>query len=170
VTIVVRDPGFYGPTAEDNCTTFGYFCQARGGPYRGDAYQGGPSHLIVLDCGEHGLESMWPQGLMLMLPEGLTPPLNDEQLAWAPSEDDACSGTRRDRVTCVSASVLALSALRRGQLSVFARANNESVKLTDLLRANRSGPSTALRHCPLTLNLDRLPLKLDRFGVTSLLQ
>jgi hypothetical protein len=89
VTIVVRDPGFYEPTDEDNCTTFGYFCQTHDGPYRGDACQGGPSHLIALDCGDHGLESMWPQELMLMLPEGFAPPLNDEQLAWVCSEDDA---------------------------------------------------------------------------------
>ncbi len=89
VTIIVRDPGFYEPTDEDNCTTFGYFCQSHDGPYRGEACQGGPSHLIALDCGEHGLETMWPQGRMVMLPEGFTPPLNDEQLAWVCSADDA---------------------------------------------------------------------------------
>jgi hypothetical protein len=89
VTIVVCDPGFYEPTDEDNCTAFGYFCQSHGVPFRGKACQGGPSHLIALNCRDHGLESMWPQALMLMLPEGFTPPLNDEQLAWVRSEDDA---------------------------------------------------------------------------------
>ncbi|MFE0458922.1 hypothetical protein ACFW1A_06625 [Kitasatospora sp. NPDC058965] len=88
VTIVVRDPGFYEPTDEDNCTSFGFFCQSHDGPYRSAACQGGPSHRIALDCGEHGLESMWPDQLMVMLPAGFTPALSDEQVDWLRSEDD----------------------------------------------------------------------------------
>ncbi|GAA1227165.1 hypothetical protein GCM10009665_17100 [Kitasatospora nipponensis] len=89
VTLVVRDPDFHEPTDEDDCTTVGYFCQSHDGPYRGDACRGGPTHRIALDCGEHGLEAVWPDDRMLMLPEGFTPPLNDEQLAWMRSAEHA---------------------------------------------------------------------------------
>ncbi|MFB9369636.1 hypothetical protein ACWCYY_18960 [Kitasatospora sp. NPDC001664] len=88
MTSVVRDPGFYEPTDEDDCTSFGYVCQSHDGPYRGDACQGGPSHLVALVCAEHGLENMWPDDRMLMFPDGFTPPLSNEQVVWARAEDD----------------------------------------------------------------------------------
>ncbi|MYT69635.1 hypothetical protein GTY60_08050 [Streptomyces sp. SID8367] len=88
MTQIVRDPGFYEASDADNCTRFGYFCQAHDRPYRHEGCGGGP-HLIALDCQEHGPENVWPQPLMLMFPEGFDPLLSDAQLAWLRAEDDA---------------------------------------------------------------------------------
>ena len=85
MTTIVCDPGFHEPAAEDDCTTFGYHCQTHDRPYRHESCGEG-SHLIALRCGRHGPENMWPQPLMLMFPEGFTPPLTDAQLAHARSE------------------------------------------------------------------------------------
>ncbi|UXY26603.1 hypothetical protein [Streptomyces sp. HUAS TT20] len=60
-------------------------CRTHELPYPHQACGGGP-RLVALDSG-HGLENMWPQPLMLMLPEGFTPPLTDAQLAWARAEE-----------------------------------------------------------------------------------
>ncbi|SHH95717.1 hypothetical protein SAMN05444521_2844 [Streptomyces sp. 3214.6] len=88
VTLIVRDPGFYEPTEEDDCSTFWYFCQTHDRRY-GYAACGEGAHLVVLHCEEHGPESVWPQPLMLMFPQGFVPSLSDMQLAWVRSEDDA---------------------------------------------------------------------------------
>lgn len=88
VTQIVRDPGFYEPSDEDGCSRFGYFCQAHDRFYSHESCGEGP-HLIALDCQEHGPESVWPQPLMGMFPEGFDPPLSDAQLAWVRAEDDA---------------------------------------------------------------------------------
>ncbi|MEU1493865.1 hypothetical protein ACFYPA_13245 [Streptomyces sp. NPDC005775] len=82
MTTIVRDPGFYEPTEEDDCWTFGYLCQTHDRPYRYASCGEGP-HVIALHCGEHGLENMWPQPLMLLFPEGFDPLLSATQLAWA---------------------------------------------------------------------------------------
>lgn len=82
VTQIVRDPGLYEPSDEDNCSAFGYFCQTHDCFYLEKACKEEPHH-IVLDCQDHGPESVWPQPLMLMFPEGFDPPLSDAQLAWA---------------------------------------------------------------------------------------
>lgn len=88
VTQIVRDPSFYEPSDEDDCSRYGYFCQAHDHHYWHESCGEGP-HFIALDCQEHGPESMWPQPLMLMFPEGFDPPLSDAQLAWVRAEDDA---------------------------------------------------------------------------------
>ncbi|MFJ8108814.1 hypothetical protein [Streptomyces sp. NPDC096132] len=88
VTLIVRDPGFYEPTEDDDCSTFGYFCRSHDRFYRHEACGEG-AHVVALHCELHGPESMWPQPLMLALPEGFVPPLTDEQLAWVQTENDA---------------------------------------------------------------------------------
>ncbi|MFD8072678.1 hypothetical protein ACFV3E_08475 [Streptomyces sp. NPDC059718] len=88
MTQVVRDPAFYDPAEEDECSRFRYFCQAHDQVYWHEACGEGP-HLIELRCELHGAENMWPQPLMLMFPEGFVPLLSDAQLAWVRSEDDA---------------------------------------------------------------------------------
>ncbi|MER5207535.1 hypothetical protein [Streptomyces sp. NPDC002825] len=87
MTLIVRDPGFHEPSDEDDCSSFGYYCQTHDRHYRHESCGEGP-HLIALYCSEHGLESMWPQPLTLLFPEGFTPPLSDVQLAWAQADDD----------------------------------------------------------------------------------
>ncbi|MGW7065151.1 hypothetical protein ACWGHM_42630 [Streptomyces sp. NPDC054904] len=82
MTQIVRDPSLYEPNDEDLCTVFGYFCHAHDCFYLNEACTEEP-HLIALDCQDHGPESVWPQPLMLMFPEGFDPPLSDAQLAWA---------------------------------------------------------------------------------------
>lgn len=86
--MIVRDPGFYEQTEEDECWTFGYFCQTHDRPYRHEDCGGGP-HLVALSCGEHGLENMWPQPKTLLFPAGFDPPLTDAQLAWVQAGWDA---------------------------------------------------------------------------------
>lgn len=88
MTVVVRDPEFYEPTEDDDCTHYWYYCQTHSCDYRDAGCQGGPAHLIALHCRDHGPESMWPQPRMLMLPAGFTPPLSDEQLAWIKSDEE----------------------------------------------------------------------------------
>ncbi|MFJ6088361.1 hypothetical protein ACIQI8_44110 [Streptomyces sp. NPDC092369] len=88
MTLIVRDPGFYEPTDEDDCTAFSYFCQAHDRFYQREACGEGP-HLVVLHCEEHGPESMWAQPLTLMVPEGFEPPLSKAQLSWLQAEWDA---------------------------------------------------------------------------------
>ncbi|MFF3891456.1 hypothetical protein [Streptomyces sp. NPDC001914] len=88
VILIVRDPGLYEPSDEDHCSRFGYFCQTHDRPYSHESCGEG-DHVIALDCQEHGPESMWPQPLMLMFPEGFDPPLSDAQLAWVRAEEDA---------------------------------------------------------------------------------
>jgi hypothetical protein len=88
VTRIVRDPGFHEPSDEDDCSTFGYFCQAHDRHYWHESCREGP-HLIALHCQEHGSESMWPQSLMLTFPAGFDPPLSDAQPAWVRADDDA---------------------------------------------------------------------------------
>ncbi|WP_418961096.1 hypothetical protein [Streptomyces tritici] len=87
-TLIVCDPGFYDPTDEDDCTVFSYFCQTHDRTY---AYEscGPESHLLALHCRDHGLENMWPQGKMMLFPEGFEPRLSDEQLAWIRAQWDA---------------------------------------------------------------------------------
>ncbi|MEU2391320.1 hypothetical protein [Streptomyces sp. NPDC007369] len=86
VTVIVRDPGFHEPTDEDDCTVFWYFCLAHDRVYRHE-HCGEGSHLLALNCEEHGPENMWPQPEMLMFPEGFEPPLSEAQLEWVLSED-----------------------------------------------------------------------------------
>ncbi|MFD5079875.1 hypothetical protein [Streptomyces sp. NPDC058371] len=88
MTQIVRDPGFYEPNDEDDCSTFGYFCQTHDRHYRHETCGEG-RHLIALHCQEHGPENMWPQPLMLVFPEGFDPPLSGTQLAWVLAEDEA---------------------------------------------------------------------------------
>ncbi|MFF5900910.1 hypothetical protein ACFY8O_34040 [Streptomyces argenteolus] len=88
MTLIVRDPGYHEPTDEDNCAVFSYFCQAHDRFYQREACGEGP-HLIALHCEEHGPESMWPQPLTLMFPEGFEPPLSEAQLSWLQAERDA---------------------------------------------------------------------------------
>ncbi|WP_328429336.1 hypothetical protein [Streptomyces sp. NBC_00443] len=88
MTQIVRDPGFYEPADEDDCTVFWYFCQSHDRVYWQEACGEGP-HLVVLHCKEHGSENMWPQPRMLMFPEGFDPLLSDAQLDWVRAEDDA---------------------------------------------------------------------------------
>ncbi|MGW1031629.1 hypothetical protein ACWD4Z_05485 [Streptomyces antibioticus] len=88
MTQIVRDPDFYEPMDEDDCSVFWYFCQTHDRHYRhNDCGEG--AHLVALHCEQHGAENMWPQPLMLMLPEGFSPLLSDVQLAWVRSEEDA---------------------------------------------------------------------------------
>jgi hypothetical protein len=88
VTQIIRDPGSYEPTDEDDCTTFWYFCQSHDRVYRHEACGEGP-HLVLLHCEDHGPENMWPQPLMLMFAEGFDPLLSDTQLDWVRAEEDA---------------------------------------------------------------------------------
>ncbi|MFF8317797.1 hypothetical protein ACF06V_11580 [Streptomyces bobili] len=89
MTQIVRDPDFYEPGEEDDCSTFSYFCQTHDRYYRYDGCGDG-AHLIAPRCDRHGLENMWPQPLMMAFPEGFSPSLSDAQLAWVRSEEDAC--------------------------------------------------------------------------------
>ncbi|MFD7492429.1 hypothetical protein ACFV8T_08410 [Streptomyces sp. NPDC059832] len=82
--MIVSDPGFHEPS-DDDCSVFGYFCQAHDRPYRHESCGEGP-HLIALNCQEHGPENMWPQPAMLLFPEGFDPPLSEAQLAWVRAE------------------------------------------------------------------------------------
>jgi hypothetical protein len=85
VTLIVRDPGFHEPGDDEDCTRFWYFCQTHDRVYRHQAC-GAEPHLVALHCEEHGPESMWPQPLMLMFPEGFDPLLSEDQLDWARAE------------------------------------------------------------------------------------
>lgn len=87
MTRIVRDPGFHEPADEDDCWVFWYFCQAHDCHYRHETCGEGP-HLIALHCEQHGPESMWPQPLMMMFPEGFDPPLSDAHLTWVRAEED----------------------------------------------------------------------------------
>ncbi|MEU0357263.1 hypothetical protein [Streptomyces cyaneofuscatus] len=88
MTLIVRDPEFHEPSAEDDCTVFSYICQAHDRFYQREACGEGP-HLLVPHCENHGPENMWPQPLMLLLPEGFEPPLSKTQLSWLQAEWDA---------------------------------------------------------------------------------
>lgn len=90
MTLIVRDPGFYEPTDEDDCTVFSYFCQTHDRFYQSEACGEGP-HLVALHCVDHGPERMWPQPLTLMFPEGFEPTLSEAQLSWLQAEWDAAS-------------------------------------------------------------------------------
>ncbi|MGX1508022.1 UNVERIFIED_CONTAM: putative esterase [Streptomyces graminofaciens] len=88
VTQIVRDPGFREPSDEDDCSTFGCFCQAHDCHYWHESCGEGP-HIIALRCQEHGPESMRPQPLMLMFPAGFDPRLSDAQPAWVRADECA---------------------------------------------------------------------------------
>jgi hypothetical protein len=57
-------------------------------PYWHESCGDGP-HAIALHRQEHGLESMWPQPLMSMSPEGFAPRLRHAPLSWVRAEGDA---------------------------------------------------------------------------------
>ncbi|MFJ6796610.1 hypothetical protein [Streptomyces sp. NPDC091268] len=86
VTVIVRDPGLYEPTDEDECRSVWYFCRTHGAVLGGPCGQG--DHLVASHCEEHGPENVWPQPLMLLFPEGFDPPLSEAQLAWVRAEYD----------------------------------------------------------------------------------
>ncbi|MFF7205493.1 hypothetical protein [Streptomyces sp. NPDC008141] len=88
MTLIVRDPDFYKPTDEDDCTVFSYLCLSHDRFYQREACGEGP-HLVVVHCEEHGPESMWPQPHTLMFPEGFEPQLSKTQLNWLQAEWDA---------------------------------------------------------------------------------
>ncbi|MFJ8885762.1 hypothetical protein ACIRJR_20460 [Streptomyces sp. NPDC102402] len=85
MTLILRDPVLHESTDDDDCTVFSYFCQAHERFYRREACGQGP-HLLALHCERHGPESMWPQPLTLMFPEGFEPPLSKAQLSWLQEE------------------------------------------------------------------------------------
>lgn len=66
-----------------------YVCQTHDRTYWHESCGKG-DHLIAMHCQRHGLENIWPQPLMLMFPEGFSPGLSDEQLAWVQAENDDC--------------------------------------------------------------------------------
>ncbi|MFE6979178.1 hypothetical protein [Streptomyces sp. NPDC057682] len=87
VTVIVRDPAFHEPGDGDDCSVFGYACRTHGRAY-GRGVCGEGAHLIALECQEHGLENMWPQPRMLLIPEGFDPPLGEAELARIGTEWD----------------------------------------------------------------------------------
>ncbi|MFE1555471.1 hypothetical protein ACFW6V_10805 [Streptomyces sp. NPDC058734] len=88
MTLILRDVGFHEPADEDDCTVFSYFCRTHDRFHRHGACGEGP-HLVALHCEEHGPENMWPQPLMLTLPEGFEPALSEVQLCRLRAEWDA---------------------------------------------------------------------------------
>jgi hypothetical protein len=93
VTTVLRMPGFYEPTDEDGdggmcvgADGVGYHCLTHDEPWRpGGAYcPEHDHHEIAVICSAHGLETMSPQPIMLLNPEGFDPLLTEAQLAHFP--------------------------------------------------------------------------------------
>ncbi|MEU1200334.1 hypothetical protein ABZ446_29480 [Streptomyces sp. NPDC005813] len=91
MTQIVRDPDFYEPADEDDCTTIWYFCRSHDRVHRHEHCGEGP-HLLAFHCEDHGPENMWPQPVMLMFPDGFEPRLSDVQHDLARDPGRLCPG------------------------------------------------------------------------------